>query len=122
MGDTSEEIEGSRLKIYLSLRRYLSAISSKSISKPEVIINVDSSNEGQILEMASENSAITVNVSDVPARLIVETVIQPKLPDIYEEILSFKGNEIYISDTLENLGSATQLSRLLGGRSLIVFQ
>lgn len=104
LGDESEEIEGERLKIYLSLRRYLITRNVATEAWPEIIVNVDSDDEANIIEMSSGGQAITVNVSDIPARLIVETIIQPNLPDIYEEILSFDGNEIYITESMEKLG------------------
>jgi len=104
LGDTSEEIEGSRLKIYLSIRRYLATNNIAETRWPEIIINVDSRDETDIINIASASKAVTVNVSDIPARLIVETVIQPNLPDIYEEILSFDGNEIYIANSMAELG------------------
>ena len=104
LGDESEEIEGERLKISLSLRRYLITRNVATEAWPEIIVNVDSDDEANIIEMSSGGQAITVNVSDIPARLIVETIIQPNLPDIYEEILSFDGNEIYITESMEKLG------------------
>ena len=104
LGDETEEIEGSRLKIYLSLRRYLATRNIAKTAWPEIIINVDGEDESNIIDMASDHQAVTVNVSDIPARLIVETVIQPNLPEIYEEILSFDGNEIYIADSMKELG------------------
>lgn len=104
LGDTSEEIEGNRLKIYLSIRKYLSTNQISETQWPEIIVNVDSTDESNIINVSSANKAVTVNVSDIPARLIVETVIQPNLPDIYEEILSFDGNEIYITNTMAELG------------------
>ena len=104
LGDESEEIEGERLKIYLSLRRYLIIRNIATEAWPEIIVNVDSDDEASIIEMSSDGQAITVNVSDIPARLIVETIIQPNLPDIYEEILSFDGNEIYITESMKKLG------------------
>ena len=104
LGDTSEEIEGSRLKIYLSIRRHLATSNISEQRWPEIIVNVDSRDESDIINVSSASKAVTVNVSDIPARLIVETVIQPNLPDIYEEILSFSGNEIYITNTMAELG------------------
>lgn len=104
LGDESEEIEGNRLKIYLSLRRYLITRNIAAEAWPEIIVNVESNDESNIIEMSSSGQAITVNVSDIPARLIVETIIQPNLPDIYEEILSFDGNEIYITESMKHLG------------------
>jgi len=104
LGDTSEEIEGSRLKIYLSIRRYLATNNIAETRWPEIIVNVDSRDESDIIKMASASKVVTVNVSDIPARLIVETVIQPNLPNIYEEILSFDGNEIYIANSMAELG------------------
>jgi ion channel POLLUX/CASTOR len=104
LGDTSEEIEGNRLKIYLSIRKYLSTNHISETQWPEIIVNVESADESNIINVSSASKAVTVNVSDIPARLIVETVIQPNLPDIYEEILSFDGNEIYITNTMAELG------------------
>ncbi len=104
LGDESEEIEGNRLKIYLSLRRYLITRNIEKEVWPEVIINVDSDDESNVIDMSSSGQAITINVSDIPARLIVETIVQPNLPDIYEEILSFDGNEIYITASMKKLG------------------
>ena len=104
LGDESEEIEGSRLKIYLSLCRYLSSGDINENNWPEIIVNVDSQEEADIIDMTSDGKAVTVNVSDIPARLIIETVIQPNLPNIYEEVLSFEGNEIYIADSMVNIG------------------
>ena len=80
LGDTSDEIEGSRLKIYLSIRRHLATSSTPEEQWPEIIVNVDSKDETDIINVSSAGKAVTVNVSDIPARLIVETVIQPNLP------------------------------------------
>lgn len=104
LGDTSEQIDGNRLKIYLSIRRHLATSNISETQWPEIIVNVDSKDESDIINVSSASKAVTVNVSDIPARLIVETVIQPNLPDIYEEILSFDGNEIYITNTMAELG------------------
>ena len=104
LGDTSEQIDGNRLKIYLSIRRHLATSDISETQWPEIIVNVDSKDESDIINVSSAGKAVTVNVSDIPARLIVETVIQPNLPDIYEEILSFDGNEIYITNTMAELG------------------
>lgn len=104
LGDESDEVEGSRLKIYLSIRRHLSANTIPEEQWPEIIVNVDSLDESSIVNMSSVSRTVTVNVSDIPARLIVETVLQPNLPDIYEQILSFDGNEIYIANTMAELG------------------
>ena len=104
LGDTSEQIDGNRLKIYLSIRRHLATSDISETQWPEIIVNVDSKDESDIINVSSASKAVTVNVSDIPARLIVETVIQPNLPDIYEEILSFDGNEIYITNTMAELG------------------
>ena len=53
----------------------------------------------------SKGRAIPVIVSNLPARLIVETTFQPNLPTVYEELLSFE-NEIYVSAKAGNLGLA----------------
>jgi len=67
-------------------------------------VNVDEPSAAEMISMAAERPAVTIDVSNIPARLIVETVEQPHLPEIYEELLSFDGNEFYISDSLKQMG------------------
>lgn len=103
LGDEGSNIESTRLKIFLSLKKYIDSKTTEVGSSPELLINVENKNEEKTILMASENFAVPINVNDIPAKLIVETVTQPHLPAIYEEIFSFDGNELYISETIREM-------------------
>ena len=99
--DTESTLHLARLKTTISLFNYFDRT---GIEIPSVLVESSDENESASLLAGSKNRAIPVIVSDLPARLIVETIFQPNLPLVYEELLSFEGNEIYISDPVSDLG------------------
>lgn len=99
--DTESTLHLARLKTTISLFNYFDRT---GIEIPSVLVESSDENESASLLAGSKNRVIPVIVSDLPARLIVETIFQPNLPLVYEELLSFEGNEIYISDPVSDLG------------------
>ncbi|MDA9975965.1 hypothetical protein N9F34_03975 [Alphaproteobacteria bacterium] len=93
IGDESQYQGNYRLKILLGIRRYLENINDRI---PDIIIEVKDKNNVDIFNAASSGTATPVSVEDIPARLMVQTIQQPSLPSVYEELFSFDGNEIYI--------------------------
>ena len=104
LGDEGPFIEADRLKIYLALQRYLNLNLPQNKKFPDVLVNVDEASAGDFVNMVSNQSAVTIDVSNIPTRLVVETIEQPNLPEIYEEILSFDGNEFYITEPVTTFG------------------
>lgn len=90
-----------RLKTSISVYNYFDQL---GVSPPEVLVEVDCEKERQSVLRGSGRRAITANLSHLPARLIVETIFQPHLPSIFDEILSFSGSEIYVVARLGELG------------------
>jgi len=84
-----------RLKTTIALYNYFDNLKTQA---PGILVEADDDEEARCVTLGSKNRAIPVVVSDLPARLIVETVFQSNLPAVYEELLSFEGNEIYITD------------------------
>ncbi|MBT6416709.1 CASTOR/POLLUX-related putative ion channel [Candidatus Puniceispirillum sp.] len=99
--DTESTLHLARLKTTISLFNYFDRT---GFEIPSVLVESSDENESSSLIAGSKNRVIPVIVSDLPARLIVETIFQPNLPKVYEELLSFEGNEIYISDPVSDLG------------------
>ncbi len=100
LGDDNETKQLDRLKTCIALRNY---ILSSSDPHKEFLVEADDENEARSIKNATDGLAIPVILSRIPGRLIFETVFQPNLPSVYEELLSFRGNELYISDTIANL-------------------
>ena len=98
--DTESTLHLARLKTTISLFNYFDRT---GFEIPSVLVESSDENESSSLIAGSKNRVIPVIVSDLPARLIVETIFQPNLPLVYEELLSFEGNEIYISDPVSDL-------------------
>ena len=94
-------LELDRLKTTIALFNYLDRTNTKAVR--DVIVEAGDFSEAESLRLGSKNRAIPVVVSDLPARLIVETVFQPNLPSVYEQLLSFEGNEIYITESVAHL-------------------
>ena len=92
-----------RLKTTIALYNYFDNLKTQP---PGILVEADDEEESGCITLGSKNRAIPVVVSDLPARLIVETVFQPNLPAVYEELLSFEGNEIYITDQATMFGLA----------------
>jgi hypothetical protein len=93
IGNESKFQGNYRLKILLGVRSYLD---NKFNSKADIIIEVKDHANVELFNTASSGRVIPVSLSDIPARLMVQTIQQPSLPSIYEELFSFEGNEIYI--------------------------
>ena len=104
LGDEGPFIEADRLKIYLALQRYLNLNLPQNKKIPDILVNVDEPSAADFVNMVSNQSAVTIDVSNIPTRLVVETIEQPNLPEIYEEILSFDGNEFYITEPVTTFG------------------
>lgn len=104
LADQNSHSEPDRLKLLLSVNKYLSNNSGLSGELPELLVAVENKEAAEMSAIASNNKAIPINVDSIPARLIVETALHPSLPEIYEELLSFDGNEIYISSSIKELG------------------
>ena len=92
-----------RLKTTIALYNYFDNL---KMQPPGILVEADDDEEAGCITLGSKNRAIPVVVSDLPARLIVETVFQSNLPAVYEELLSFEGNEIYITDQVTVFGLA----------------
>lgn len=92
-----------RLKTTIALYNYFDNLKTQP---PGILVEADDDEEARCVTLGSKNRAIPVVVSDLPARLIVETVFQSNLPAVYEELLSFEGNEIYITDQATVFGLA----------------
>ncbi len=92
-----------RLKTTIALYNYFDNLKTQP---PGILVEADDDEEAGCITLGSKNRAIPVVVSDLPARLIVETVFQSNLPAVYEELLSFEGNEIYITDQVTVFGLA----------------
>jgi len=92
-----------RLKTTIALYNYFDNLKTQA---PGILVEADDDEEARCVTLGSKNRAIPVVVSDLPARLIVETVFQSNLPAVYEELLSFEGNEIYITDQATVFGLA----------------
>ena len=90
-----------RIKTTISLYNYLDNAQGLV---PNVLVEAEDSDEVASLSQGSKGRVTPVVVSDLPARLIIETVFQANLPSVYEELLSFEGNEFYITDTASVLG------------------
>jgi hypothetical protein len=103
LGDQSEnlgEVQLERLKCTISLFNFFDG---NRVTDRSLLVEAADDAEALSLLSGSRRRATPVVVSNFPARLIVETVFQPFLPSVYEEILSFEGNEIYISKDAESL-------------------
>lgn len=104
LGDeTGGRVQLERLKTTIALYNYFDNLKTQP---PGIMIEADDDEEAGCITLGSRNRAIPVVVSDLPARLIVETVFQSNLPAVYEELLSFEGNEIYITDQVTVFGLA----------------
>jgi hypothetical protein len=103
LGDETETRYLDRLKITISLHNYLQA---HDRSSSDIIVESENTEEATALTAATKGAAVPIVVSNLPARLIVETVFQPNLPSVYEELLSFSGNEIYLTKTAGELAIA----------------
>lgn len=104
LGDESDDtLHLARLKATISLYNYFD---QAALPAPGILVEASDETESASLMTGSKGRAIPVIVSDLPARLIVETTFQPNLPTVYEELLSFEGNEIYVSATVGSLGLA----------------
>jgi len=102
LGDEADEtLHLARLKATISLYNYFD---QAGLPAPGILVEASDESEASSLMSGSKGRAIPVIVSDLPARLIVETTFQPNLPTVYEELLSFEGNEIYVSGTADSLG------------------
>ena len=93
IGNESKFQGNYRLKIILGIYSYLE---NKSNAEADIIIEVKDHANIELFNTASSGRVIPVSLSDIPARLMVQTIQQPSLPSIYEELFSFDGNEIYI--------------------------
>ena len=101
--ESDETLHLARLKATISLYNYFD---QAGLPAPGILVEASDEGEASSLITGSKGRAIPVIVSDLPARLIVETTFQPNLPTVYEELLSFEGNEIYVSETVGVLGLA----------------
>jgi len=97
LGDDNDTLLLDRLKITINLRNYLR---NHQRDCKDVIVEACDHDEAELINSATQKTAIPVVVSTLPARLIVETVFQPTLPKVYEELLSFEGNEIYLTNPI----------------------
>ena len=92
---------------------------------PAVVVESCGEKESRSLRLASRDRVIPIDINDLPARLIIETVYQSNLPSVYEELLSFEGNEIYIieqTDLIKCAGmSFVEAQRLFETSVLIGF-
>lgn len=104
LADQSANSEPDRLKLLLSIYKYFSNSSNTLNTLPELLVAVENEKAANMCAIASNNRAISINVESIPARLIVETALHPSLPEIYEELLSFEGNEIYVTSPVKELG------------------
>ena len=104
LGDEAgETLHLARLKATISLYNYFD---QAGLQAPGILVEATDQTEAASLITGSKGRAIPVIVSNLPARLIVETTFQPNLPTVYEELLSFEGNEIYVSAKAGSLGLA----------------
>jgi ion channel POLLUX/CASTOR len=111
----SKQLE--RLKVVMRLFNFFD---SQEVTGPITLVESDGHKELESLQRASRNRAVAVDIRSLPARLIAETVFQPHLPAIFEEILSFSGSELYLTQTLQELAVEpssfeTIASRVHGG-------
>ena len=101
LGDQNETQNLDRLKICIALRNYILASADP---QKKFLVEASDDDEARSIASATDGIAIPIVLAKLPGRLIFETVFQPKLPSVYEEILSFRGNELYISQSISELG------------------
>jgi len=101
LGDSSGTAQLDRLKITINLYNYFRE--NKINPTGMLVVEAQDNEEAKTLISSTKGTATPVIVSTLPARLIVETTFQPMLPRIYEELLSFDGNELYVTSRLLGL-------------------
>lgn len=102
LGDENETKHLDRLKICIALRNYILASADP---QKKFLAEASDENEATWIKSATDGLAMPVVLAKLPGRLIFETVFQPNLPSTYEEILSFGGNELYITQSIRDLGT-----------------
>ena len=93
-----EEADDDIIKAILALRK----ICGGTLSAPLVAEIVNSANATAAVRIDQRVSII--DASEIVIRIIAQSTIEPGVSGIYEEILSFEGNEIYFQDQPNAVG------------------
>jgi ion channel POLLUX/CASTOR len=102
LGDEGESQQLSRLKATIAMHNFLDHVTtSQNIS---ILVEADDNAEADCIIAASKGRATPVILSHLPGRLIGQAVFQPNLTTVYEELLSFRGNEFYIEKSAKAYG------------------
>ncbi len=73
--------------------------------KYSIITEINDPGKREVAEIISGDEATIISTTDTISRLMVQTALQPGLSNIYNEFLSFEGNEIYFKNYTDQMGS-----------------